>query len=390
MRCGSLGVGRRADCRSVPMSVSACFAWGTLICCAQDLRPKRSTVGDTKPPARRVLIVRHGQTTWNKAGRFQGQNDSSELNAVGVQQARRLARMLAAEKFQIKRIYVSPLQRARQTLDAMVDEWDELIVPARSVQFEPLLKEIRLPWEGLDKQNLPEEWRTEYVRFKADVAAYKYASSENDTYSPVGDVWSRAEAFWGLLRAQQRFALSDEWNADPECVLVIAHNHTNKALLASALGWPCVSGRHLAIDQDNACLNVLDFDHNGNACMQRLNQVASGDSHIAQQGECPPSPSFSGTTKTDSVWLHVEGGIDPAHGTSVHEEKIQSALDSIVRIGTRDGDKPPSRDFVLNHALFSAVLKHLLHGAPIAPVRSNSRAELAVSNSAILVRRVCV
>lgn len=60
-----------------------------------------------------LLIVRHGETDWNRARRFQGSIDIP-LNDVGHQQAGRLAQRLANTT--IDAIYASDLQRCRQTI----------------------------------------------------------------------------------------------------------------------------------------------------------------------------------------------------------------------------------------------------------------------------------
>ncbi|MFO1338016.1 MAG: histidine phosphatase family protein [Burkholderiaceae bacterium] len=66
----------------------------------------------------RILAVRHGETAWNADTRLQGQTDIS-LNAVGQEQARRLAEALADEA--IDAIVCSDLVRARDTAQAVAD-----------------------------------------------------------------------------------------------------------------------------------------------------------------------------------------------------------------------------------------------------------------------------
>jgi 2,3-bisphosphoglycerate-dependent phosphoglycerate mutase len=59
-----------------------------------------------------LLLVRHGETTWNGAGRIQGQRDSP-LTARGVAQARAVGARLARER--IGALYSSDLGRAQET-----------------------------------------------------------------------------------------------------------------------------------------------------------------------------------------------------------------------------------------------------------------------------------
>jgi probable phosphoglycerate mutase len=66
--------------------------------------------------ATRVILLRHGETTWNRATRIQGHTDIP-LSALGLAQAERLAEALADEP--LLAIYSSDLSRARQTAEAV-------------------------------------------------------------------------------------------------------------------------------------------------------------------------------------------------------------------------------------------------------------------------------
>lgn len=66
--------------------------------------------------ATRVILIRHGETTWNRATRIQGHTDIP-LSELGLAQAERLAETLADEP--LAAIYASDLSRARQTAEAV-------------------------------------------------------------------------------------------------------------------------------------------------------------------------------------------------------------------------------------------------------------------------------
>lgn len=65
-----------------------------------------------------LLIVRHGETEWNRLGRVQGQNNSP-LTALGQQQARRVGEILRSPGVitPAHHAVVSPLGRAQETAD---------------------------------------------------------------------------------------------------------------------------------------------------------------------------------------------------------------------------------------------------------------------------------
>lgn len=66
--------------------------------------------------ATRVVLIRHGQTPWNRERRIQGHTDIA-LSKLGRAQARRLAEALAEES--LDAVYSSDLQRARETAAAL-------------------------------------------------------------------------------------------------------------------------------------------------------------------------------------------------------------------------------------------------------------------------------
>jgi len=63
-----------------------------------------------------LLLIRHGQSTWNAQGRIQGWADPP-LDETGLDQARKLAQRLAADGHALAAVYSSPLLRAKQTAE---------------------------------------------------------------------------------------------------------------------------------------------------------------------------------------------------------------------------------------------------------------------------------
>lgn len=87
----------------------------------------------------RLLLVRHGQSTWNAEGRWQGQADPP-LSDLGVEQARAAARVLEG----IERVWSSDLQRAHHTARLLADPH------ALEVAADARVRERAAgPWTGL-------------------------------------------------------------------------------------------------------------------------------------------------------------------------------------------------------------------------------------------------
>lgn len=106
------------------------------------------------------LLVRHGESEWNKSSRYTGQQDVP-LSALGKQQARQLALRLADEP--LAAVYASPLRRARETA--------EIIARQRGwpVRIEQGLAEIHHGlWEGLTTRQVMQEYPSIVERWRSE------------------------------------------------------------------------------------------------------------------------------------------------------------------------------------------------------------------------------
>ncbi|HEY9568087.1 MAG TPA: histidine phosphatase family protein, partial [Thalassobaculum sp.] len=165
-----------------------------------------------------IYLLRHGETTWNRAGRLQGQLDAPltrlglvQIDAVG----RALAGLLNGSRF---RLVASPLGRTRQSA-AIVAE--HLGVDYEAIEWDGRLKEITLgDWDGspgwgaLDRAH-PEEAR----RRDADPWNYRYPNGES-----TQDVQDRLRPFLA------------ECGAAGGVHVVVAHGVVNKVMRGLYLG----------------------------------------------------------------------------------------------------------------------------------------------------------
>lgn len=76
----------------------------------------------------RVVLLRHGESTWNKENRFTGWTDV-DLTDKGRIEAREAGRLMAAERLEFDLAYTSVLKRAIRTLWIALDEMDLMWIP---------------------------------------------------------------------------------------------------------------------------------------------------------------------------------------------------------------------------------------------------------------------
>ena len=76
----------------------------------------------------KLVLVRHGESTWNLDNRFTGWTDV-DLTPAGVEQAKEAGRLLKAEGYEFDTAYTSVLKRATRTLWHCLDEMDRTWLP---------------------------------------------------------------------------------------------------------------------------------------------------------------------------------------------------------------------------------------------------------------------
>jgi 2,3-bisphosphoglycerate-dependent phosphoglycerate mutase len=76
----------------------------------------------------KLVLIRHGESTWNLDNRFTGWTDV-DLTATGIEQAKEAGRLLKAEGYEFDVAYTSVLKRATRTLWHVLDEMDRTWLP---------------------------------------------------------------------------------------------------------------------------------------------------------------------------------------------------------------------------------------------------------------------
>jgi len=106
----------------------------------------------------RLLVVRHAQSAWNAAGRWQGWSDAP-LSELGVKQAVAAGGALAAEGFAPDLIACSDLARSRRTAELIAVE----VGYEGALVTDPDLREQDLgEWNGLSREELVARWPVEF------------------------------------------------------------------------------------------------------------------------------------------------------------------------------------------------------------------------------------
>ncbi|NYE94494.1 putative phosphoglycerate mutase [Psychromicrobium silvestre] len=135
---------------------------------------------------RRVLFWRHGQTSWNGAGRFQGQTDIP-LDLVGHEQARRAAELLAG--LRPDAILSSDLGRTRQTAGYLGEAVG--LTPGVDTR---LRETYAGAWEGLTFAQIDEQFPQESAAWKTGAVEVRPGGGENrlEVGSRVAEAVSQA------------------------------------------------------------------------------------------------------------------------------------------------------------------------------------------------------
>ncbi|MDI6870491.1 MAG: histidine phosphatase family protein [Bacillota bacterium] len=196
----------------------------------------------------RLILVRHGETEWNRDAKIQGQLDVV-LSAVGRAQAKRVAGRLAGEE--LAAVYSSDLARARETA-AIIAEPHCLAVATR-----PDLREGCFgAWQGLTIAEVQERFAENYAAFRQDPVFGRPLDGEC-----IAEVADRAQ------RAVEEIAAAHPG----ETVAVVTHGGALKAIVCRLLGLDLAQRRRFVVD--NCSLTVFAW-REGLPVLLTLNDTA--------------------------------------------------------------------------------------------------------------------
>ncbi|XP_039065144.1 probable 2-carboxy-D-arabinitol-1-phosphatase isoform X1 [Hibiscus syriacus] len=218
---------------------------------------ERATISLTRESLsspKKVTLVRHGLSSWNKEGKVQGSSNLSVLTEAGIKQAERCRQALSNMHFD--QCFSSPISRAKTTAEVLWQGREEPLV------FLDSLKECHLFFlEGMKNVDAKVIYPKEYTTWREDPANFYV----NGVY-PLRKLWATARESW------REILLSPSIIDQGENFLVVTHKSMLRALICSALGLP--PERFRSIDVNNGGISTFVFNKRGEAMLQSLNMTA--------------------------------------------------------------------------------------------------------------------
>ena len=187
----------------------------------------------------KFFVVRHGETDWNKLGRFQGHTDIS-LNDRGLSQASETA--VASEDWGYTAIYSSPLVRTVQVAEEIAK------VTPMLVSQEPGLKELSLgDLEGVTGEEMRNDWPALFAAWRTDPEKMSMPNGES-----LGEL--RDRTWQVILDIEQKHSSDDS-------IVVISHNFAIRSIVNELLGMPLAYFHRMSLNLASVC--TFDSDERG-------------------------------------------------------------------------------------------------------------------------------
>lgn len=195
-----------------------------------------------------ILLIRHGQTDWNKAGRWQGHVDIP-LNANGRSQAQKLAQRLST--WHIDALLSSDLQRAAETA-ALVGQPHQL-----QPQFSALWRERHIgQFEGLTA----DESRAQFASVWASGRSGQLEPPDGESFADL-----QQRALQGLDTVLQ--------SHPGQTVAVVSHGQLIHVLLAQVMGIrEDIYGRFSV--RGNTGLSIIEAKSDRHPVVTRINDTS--------------------------------------------------------------------------------------------------------------------
>ncbi|NLL69562.1 MAG: histidine phosphatase family protein [Epulopiscium sp.] len=193
-------------------------------------------------------LIRHGETSWNVLGKYQGSSDIP-LSLEGQKQAQALKDKMAFVS--LSAIYSSDLQRAYETAKTFAPSHQ---LPIQSLD---LLREINFgEWEGYTAEELRKKYGQSYEQFVKEPFSYSFPGEGS------------------LQKVQQRAKKAIEiiqQNHPTGNVAIVAHGGILKVMMIALLGWDLSFYKQFWLG--NTSVSTIRLKQNGKHVLECLNDT---------------------------------------------------------------------------------------------------------------------
>ena len=203
-----------------------------------------------------LLLIRHGQTDWNIAGKWQGHTDIP-LNDTGFSQSRLLADRLSS--WPISAIYSSDLKRAAKTARIIADQLD-----LDPVLTATLRERHGGAFQGMTAEELQDRFPDELKTIQEDGGAPPGGESNLEVAQRILTTFdSIIENHRGVM------------------VAVVSHGGALAIIIAYALGFPLGQRARISL-RGNTGLSTIEFDGRGPrvTLLNDVNHLAANDHDV--------------------------------------------------------------------------------------------------------------
>ena len=223
----------------------------------------------------RLLLVRHGLSTFNKEGRIQGRSDISKLATEGKEQAQLVGEALS--NIPINTVYTSPLQRAAETAEIINKSHSQEI---NTIVTKDLLEVDLGAWSGLTKAELHSKFPEAVKTWNNQPKDLVIQRDDGSKFKPIVELQSQANFFIEKL-------LKSHSPDKEETVLIVAHNAILRCILLKLFNEP--DHGFLKLKLDNTSISIININSklssNNSVQIECLNSTAHLSPPIPNKGK---------------------------------------------------------------------------------------------------------
>ena len=179
----------------------------------------------------KFYLVRHGETEWNKLGKFQGVTDVT-LNERGISQAMESAQ--AATDWGCSAIYSSPLSRTMRVAEE-IGRLTSTPVVSKAGLMELSLGDL----EGVTGEEMRRGWPEVYAAWR---------DSPERTAMPNGESLAQLQE-----RAWEAIVEIEEAHGDDESIVVVSHNFAIRTVICALVGAPLANFHRMSLSLGSLC-----------------------------------------------------------------------------------------------------------------------------------------